>query len=245
MLERIKAALRRFRLYRAARFGWHFAADLGFRRDHLLLWRRPAGLFQHRSVTMPDRYPAIFAFVRGRLADRPEPRLLSFGCATGEEVFSLRRYFPNALIKGIDINPANIADCRTRHRALGANPALVFETSASAKNEAAGSYDAVFCMAVFVRWALKENRAVATCAPHLFFGDFTRTVAELAACVRPGGLLVLRHSMFRFADTDSARDFDLLLSVPNPPDFFPRFDGKNRRLPDSGVEEVVFKKRGA
>lgn len=245
MFETIKAPLRALRPYRAARFGWHFLSDPVFRRDHLLLWRRTDNLFQHRSVTAPDRYPAIFAFVRDQLADRPEPRLLSFGCATGEEVFSLRRYLPSAFVKGVDINPGNIAACRARHRALGADPALVFEQNSSAAGEPAGTYDAVFCMAVFVRWQLKEDRAVATCAPHLRFDDFNRTAARLAACVRPGGLFVVRHAMFRFADTSVAGDFRPLLSLPVPEEFFPRFGPDNRRLPDTDAETVVFRKISA
>ena len=224
------------------RFGWHFLADPVFRRDHLLLWRREENLFQHRSITAPDRYPSIFTFVRDQLAACSEPRLLSFGCATGEEVFSLRDYFPRALIKGIDINPANIATCQGRHRALGAAPALLFENASSPAGEPSGTYDAVFCMAVFVRWKLKESPAVTTCAPHLRFDDFNRTAADLAACVKPGGLLVVRHAMFRFTDTTSAQDFRTLLRAPTTGEFFPRFGPDDRRLPDEPLEAVVFQK---
>ena len=245
MLARLKLTLRPFRAYRAARFGWHFATDPIFRRDHLLLWRAPPNLFQHRSITAADRYPAIFEFVRTHLpppAAAAAPRLLSFGCATGDEVFSLRTVFPGASLKGIDINRANIAACRARLRAAGGDPAVVFEENSAAAAEPADTYDAVFCMAVFVRWQLKEDRTVASCAPHLRFADFARTVAELARSVRPGGLLVLRHAMFRFSDTATARDFRPLLSLPVPEEFFPRFDHANRRLPDAAAEEVVFQK---
>ena len=242
MFDRIKAPLRSYRPYRAARFGWHFLTDPVFRRDHLLLWRRADNLFQHRSITAPDRYPSIFAFVRDHLADCPQPRLLSFGCATGQEVFSLHRYLPSAFIKGIDINPGNIASCRKQHRALGSPPPLVFQQGSSARHEPADSYDAAFCMAVFVRWQLKEDHAVASCAPHLSFDDFDRTVAQLAACVRPGGLLVIRHSMFRFDDTTSASGFRPLLHLPVTEEFFPRFGPDNRRLPDQSSEAVIFRK---
>lgn len=242
MLARSKPSLQSLRAYRALRFAWHFLRDPIFRRDHLLLWRRPKNLFQHRSITAPDRYPVVFDFVRAQLAASVAPRLLSFGCALGDEVFSLRDYFPAAAIKGLDINPANIAAARQRLAARPADPCLAFEVNDSADAEPPASYDAVFCLSVFVRWQLKEDRAVATSAPHLRFADFERATAGLAACVRPGGFLVLRHAMFRFADTAAARDFRCVLSLPPPELFFPRFDRHDRRLPDEDREAVVFQK---
>ena len=243
VLERIKTALRPFGLYRAARFGWHFATDGVFRRDHLLLWRRPSNLYQHRSITLPDRYPGIFELLREKLAGVKHPRLLSFGCAMGDEVFSLRSYFPTAEIKGIDINPANIAECRRRLARNGGDDKLSFEIGSSAANERGESYDAVLCMAVFVRWQLKRDRDVATCEPHLRFADFARATAEFAACVAPGGYLVIRHAMFRFADTPAAREFSCVVTLPQPKEFFPCFGPDNRRLPDTDTEAVVFQKR--
>ena len=242
VFRRIKAALQYYRIYRAARFGWHFCRDPIFRRDHVLLWRRPARLYQHRSVTAPERYPRIFTFIRDKLAGVPAPRLLSFGCATGEEVFSLREYFPSGTIKGIDINPANIAACLRRWRKGGSDPHLAFEHTDSAAREPAASYDAVFCMAVFVRWPLKEDPNVATSLPHLSFADFERATTELAGCVRPGGFLIVRHAMFRFGETAAAKDFQCVLRLPKPEAFFPRFGSDNRRLPDSPDEGVIFRK---
>jgi hypothetical protein len=97
-------------------------------------------------------------------------------------------------------------------------------------------------MAVFQRPELKADRSVASCEPHLCFADFERTIAGLAACVKPGGFLVIRHSMFRLADADSARDFRAVFSRPVTKEFFPRFDSRNRRLPEATEEDVVFQK---
>lgn len=242
VLRRLKGSLQRFRAYRAVRFCWHFARDPIFRADHVLLCRKPQNLFQHRSITASDRYPVIFDFVRNRLADVERPRLLSFGCATGEEVFSLRKYFPHASIKGIDINPANIARCRAAQRLAGNAPGLSFECGSSTANEARESYDAVFCMAVFTRWQLKDDRGIASSAPHLFFRDFERTISELAACIAPGGFFVLRHSAFRLGDTKVAREFECVLTLPPPLTFSPRFGPDNLRLPDDAPEQVVFRR---
>src|SRR5277367_5474893 len=80
--------------------------------------RRPVpGEFQPYYFTLPDRYPWLFGFAATRIGSRPDLRILSFGCSRGEEVFSLRKYFPSAAVKGIDINPRNIARCLARARA--------------------------------------------------------------------------------------------------------------------------------
>lgn len=242
MIERLKAVLRPFRLYRAAGFAYNFIRDPVFRRGQRLRWKNPPGLFQPNPLTVPNRYPGIFRFVSTHMGAKRNPRLLSFGCSYGEEVFSLRRYFPGASIKGVDINPANIVACQARFEREGRDGSIEFECKNSADGERPDSYDAVFCMAVFQRATLKKDRAVESCEPHLRFAEFARTVAGLAACVRPGGYLVIRYSMFRFAETECARDFQSILSRPTPTEFFPRFDRDNRRVADAAEEEVVFQK---
>jgi hypothetical protein len=57
---------------------------------------RPAAMFQAASVTRANRYPEIFAFVRSQLGEDFNGRILSFGCSTGEELMTLRAYFPHA-----------------------------------------------------------------------------------------------------------------------------------------------------
>src|SRR5690348_1435173 len=94
---------------RAMRFAWRVLSDPAFRHMIRLAWRPKRGAFQPFNDTQPDRYPVIFKFVQARLGAETPAAILSFGCATGEEVFSLRRYFPRATIKGIDINPGNVA----------------------------------------------------------------------------------------------------------------------------------------
>jgi chemotaxis methyl-accepting protein methylase len=61
------------------------------------LWTKVAHareLHQSTPFTAEDRYPELM-----RLAGRLRPdakRILSFGCSTGEELVTLRRYFPSA-----------------------------------------------------------------------------------------------------------------------------------------------------
>lgn len=204
---------------------------------------RPANLFQPFRDTYPDRYPQIFAFVRNQLDGARNVRLLSFGCSTGEEVFSLRRYFDEGEIKGIDINPHSIAACHKRQRSNG-DAGMSFVVSGSASEEPSESYDAVFCMAVLRHGDLSRD-GVQRCDHRITFDAFERTVAELARCVRPGGLLIIQHSNFRFCDTAISASFDTLLSVENG-QFADRerIFGKDNRLLNVGpYGEVVFRKR--
>jgi len=80
-------------LARGVRFLWRFASDAPYRHMMRLLWRPPAGVFQPFNDTQPDRYPVIFKFVQRQLGADSDVNILSFGCATGEEVFSLRSIF--------------------------------------------------------------------------------------------------------------------------------------------------------
>jgi len=243
VFENLKRSLRRFRAYRAARFGYHFATDKTFRRDHLQLLRGTRRLYQYRSITSANRYPRIFAHLGERLKGAPSPRILSFGCATGEEVFTLREYLPEAHVKGIDINPANIARCLERHRDSGGDPLVEFEVKGTAAGEKPGSYDAVLAMAVFQRPQLKTDPGIASCENFIRFADFEQAVTELAACVKPGGYFAIAHSAFRFADTTAAADFSVEMEKEPAAGFFPRFDRDNRRIPGVAPEQVIFRRR--
>ncbi len=205
---------------------------------------RSDNLFQPSSETAPDRYPRIFKFVQQRLGDSAEVRILSFGCSTGEEVFSLRRYFPRAAIRGLDVNPLHIAICRGRRRAAG-DGQVSFAVAGSAAREPAGTYDAVFCMAVFRHRDLSFSDAH-RCDHLITFDAFERTVGGLARCLKDGGLLAIRHANFRFCDTATAERFRPVFSADEPP-FHPQaplFGPDNRRVEEPFYPDVVFEKLG-
>jgi SAM-dependent methyltransferase len=173
------------------------------------LVRRPApGTFQPYYHTAPDRYPWLFGFAASCIWARPDLRILSFGCSRGDEVFSLRRYFPNAAIKGIDIHPRNIARCLARVRAERPGN-VTFELAATTQGEPTSSYDAIFCLAVLVNGDLTTSKAP-RCDPLLHFATFDRMVGDFARCLKPGGLLLLHTTNFRFCDTAVAGDFEVV-----------------------------------
>jgi len=206
--------------------------------------RRPLpGEYQTYSYTRPDRYPWLFEFAADRLGTRRPLKILSFGCSRGDEVFSLRRYFPDAALKGIDVNPRNIARCLARARAESPTN-ITFATAANTEGEPASSYDAIFCLAVLVSGDLTTSGAQ-RCDPVFHFERFERQVADFARCLKPGGLLVLHTTNFRFCDTSVAQDFDVVLEA-DPANLAPDvlFDRNNRLMPGERqrYRAVVFQK---
>ncbi len=238
--ERIKSLLRKMPGFRAARFVYHLVRNVESRNATLLLLRPPDGLYQPYGTTSNDRYPEIFQRVREQIGDGADRRILSFGCATGEEVFTLLRYFPQATIVGLDINPYNISVCRSRLRKTK-DTKIVFSVAGSAANEASASYDAIFAMAVFRHGDLNKIPPPSTCRHRIQFADFEQSVHDLARCLKPGGLLVIRHAMFRFADTTVASQFEAVFSL-DPGENGPLYDRDNCVLPDAVDPDVVFRK---
>lgn len=204
--------------------------------------RRLPGQFQDRSHTGPDRYPWLFAFASSRLSPSDRLRLLSFGCATGDEVFTLRRYFPSAAIKGIDVDPRNIATCRQRGQAQAVED-VTFTVAATTDEEPADAYDAIFCLGVLCLGdltALGFERS----DPFFTYADFERTVAGFARCLKPGGLLLFHSTNFRFGDTAVSAAFDVVLEA-DPAQLGPAviFDRDNRLMPGERYRAVAFRKR--
>ncbi len=200
------------------------------------------GTYQPYSHTLPDRYPWLFKFAADELKARPSPRLLSFGCSRGDEVFSLRQYFPGASIKGIDIDPRNIKACESRARSAGSER-FSFACAATTHDEPSGLYDAIFCLAVLVIGDLTTSAAQSS-APKFYFSDFERMIGDFERCLKPGGLLLLHTTNFRFSDTASAPHFDVVLNA-EPSQLAPDvlFDRNNQLMAGCDYYPVGFRKR--
>jgi len=219
----VSQASRAFLPVRALRQLWRLLVDRHYRNIRWLLWRRPAGAFQPFNDTAPDRYPRIFAFVQAALGEQNEARILSYGCSTGEEVFSLRGYFPRAAIKGTDVNAGNISTARRRLKG-SPDASLSFAVAGSTNAEPDAAYDAIFAMAVLRHGGLGLP-GVNRCDHLIRFADFAATIADFSRCLKPGGLLVIRHSNFRLRDAPAGAEFETILRV---------------KIPDTGKKTLLF-----
>lgn len=217
-------------------------ASPGFRSELRLQRDRPDNLFQPFRHTAANRYPGIFRFVQLQLAEVKRPRILSFGCSTGQEVFTLREYFPDAMLTGIDINPRNIRVCQRRGR-KASDLYMRFRHAANTDQEEPESYDAIFCMAVFRHGGLSDGEA-STCEHLIRFSDFERTLSGIDRCLKPGGYICVIHSNFRFCDTNLANRYAEVLHLQREQQLcgVPLYGRDNRRMAEVVYNAVVFQK---
>lgn len=202
-----------------------------------------SGLLQPSPETLPNRYPLFFQFVAHQLRNYAQPKILSYGCSTGEEVFSLHEYVSHAVIKGVDINPYNILRCQKR---LAARPVatISFTSAASPADEPDESYNAIFCMAV-TRHGQLEAKRPERCDVVLPFSKFEALATDLARCLRPGGFLIIANSHFNLLDTSVCDQFEVMISkqLTNPQTLL-NYGPDNRRNDNSAYADAVYRKRG-
>jgi hypothetical protein len=161
-----------------------FLLDREHRSVVLLKLFNRESVHQTTSLTWMDRYPEIFSTCRAYFTDRKNLTLLSFGCSTGEEVITLRKYFPLAIITGAEINRRSLAMCRNHE----IDDRIAFIYSDRIKIALRGPFDAIFCMAVLQRTPHTIIDQGITNLGHIYpFEKFDRQVTELDALLKKGG----------------------------------------------------------
>lgn len=154
---------------------------------------------QNSTYTFSNRYPVLFKQVQQYFSKHEALRILSFGCSTGEEVFTLKQYIPKAAIIGVDINEWCIKQCRKRN---DHNDCIFMNRTLDGFDDLSG-FDAIFCMAVFQR---SENRAKGynTIVSGFGFEQFEKEIKILDTKLKEGGLLIIDNTDFSFEDTACA-----------------------------------------
>jgi hypothetical protein len=145
-------------------------------------------------------------------------RILSFGCSTGEECVTLADYFPKAEIVGAEINPVVLLKAMKNR-----SNRIRFVYASDRILKRLGGFDALFCMAVL------------RSAGHYPFEIYEERALFLETLVRPGGLLVIHNSPYRFGDTARRGSYETI-SVAASRDigsFLP--DGVTEVEPDGSI----------
>jgi SAM-dependent methyltransferase len=165
---------------------------------------------QRAVHTALDRYPEAFAaavhFARTMRpgGDTRPLRVLSFGCSTGEECFSLRAYFPNDTIYGCDINDSVLAVAMQRQKLGG----IVFFHSSSRTLREHGPFDIVFCMSSLCLFP-EANRPSGENGT-FSLSAFDDLLSEIDCNLRPGGLLVIYNASYSFRFSSIASEYDVV-----------------------------------
>ncbi len=248
MLIRIKEKVKKWKqsqsiilqiIYYTARYMWRFCFMLvdDESRSHIKTrFRHRKFYYQRSTFTAPNRYPNLFKACATYLKNTEQPHILSFGCSTGDEVFSLGEYIPKAVITGVDINRWCLRQCRKKDK----NSRYLFIHRFSTQFEKSSNYDAIFCLAVFQRTENRTNKNNAT-ATGLLFDQFEKEIAMLDTKLKHGGILAIDHSDFSFSDTPTAKKYKTLPSENNQTmRDRPLFDRYNHKTTDSHSSFRLF-----
>jgi hypothetical protein len=225
--------------YRSVRSAAKFSTDGAYRSQIWVKLFRPRDLHQTTVLTGMNRYPEIFAACREYFDGRPDPRILSYGCATGEEVLTLRQYFPSATIAGAEINPYSLSVCR-RHLV---DDRIVFLESNPQEIQKLGPFDVIFCLAVLQRTPVRiESENITNLKGIYAFEKFDQKITELDSWLKPEGLLVVQHSQYLVTDASVGPKYQPLAAAKHIRNLGPKFDRRSLRRPDASDNYSIFVK---
>lgn len=211
--------------------------DEKYRNWILLRLRNPFKLQQFSNYTQMNRYPLIFSACRDYFGNKSDLKILSYGCSTGEEVLTLREYFPNAFIVGAEINPQALAKCGE----LEIDSRITFVHSSMNVIKRLGPFDAIFCMAVLQRTPHRVIDENITNLGRIYpFSKFEAQIDELDQCLHNDGLLIIHHTQYLLADTSVGSRYKLLKDARQEVEYVPRFDKNSNRIDGSFSGQSIF-----
>lgn len=181
-----------------------------------------------------NRYPNTFLSCKKYWDKIPHEKLniLSFGCATGEECFTLLKYFPSSTIVGVDIDKNVINICNNKN--TDRNISFMCTDYENLKLKA--PFDMIFCMSVLCRYGTDKK--------DYYFSDFDGALTELDTLLSKNGLLIIFNSNYRFSDSSIYYKYKVLHNNIFDITDVPKLDRNNNLLYlNSGYEDCIFVKQ--
>ncbi|WP_458120697.1 class I SAM-dependent methyltransferase [Paenibacillus sp. Z6-24] len=202
----------------------------------------PRQIHQFSSLTAMDRYPHLFAACQDYFKGKPDIRILSYGCSTGEEVLTLRQYFPEAHIVGAEINKHSLNLCRK----LPVDDKIKFVYSSSRKIRNHGKYDAIFCMAVLQRSPnAVASKGMTDLKKFYPFERFEQQIMELDQVLKPQGMMVLHFTPYALTDTMVAARYKPFGNHNQNDYISPLFDRYSKVRSNPSPQPVLFAKQAS
>jgi len=196
---------------------------------------------QVRTNTCFDRYPVLFQQLKECCEDDIKALpILSYGCSTGEECFTLRdKYFQKTRIVGVDIVEENIEVAKNNIRDRE-NINFLFSEHDNLLLDS--PYQAILCMSVLCRWP--ESEPIENIADLYAFNKFQSKLDELHSLLAIGGVLVIYNASFLFSDTFLYNKYDVFKGegIINT-DFVHKFDKNNVKMEKKPYREWIFIKK--
>lgn len=226
-------------LWNAVRTTIRVCVDTNFRSILRMQLLNSKNVHQTTSLTFMDRYPEIFSACRDYFEGKQDLKILSYGCSTGEEVLTLRKYFPNARIIGAEINKHSLAICR-KH-AVDDKISFIYSTPDEIQKH--GKFDVIFCMAVLQRKPhLIAARGISSLKKIYPFEKFEQQIVELDELVNPQGLLVVHFTQYSLWDTLVASKYVALGDLNQNTYPTPIFNRNSEIVKNAAPQNIIFSK---
>lgn len=200
-------------------------------------WRYKENYHQFSNFTSENRYPDLFEMAKQHFSAFENPKLLSFGCSTGEEVATLASYLPQSTVIGVDINDWCVSEAKKKN----ASSSTFFYHSLSEEFKETHDFDAIFCLAVFQN---PENRHDKTRQISSYlFQHFEKQLIELDQKLKINGLLFIDQTDFNFLETSLMKRYQI---APFPENKItrqrPLFNKNNQKIAEINASFRVFRK---